>query len=105
MKEATYAVAFFATGIYGHELTKQHGASLRLVTPWKYGYKSIKSIVCVEFLGQQPPPFWSTLVPHEYDFVANVNPAVPHPRRSQASERLLRTEERGPTLPYIQWIY
>ncbi len=100
MAEATNELAFFVTGVYGHELTKQHGAPLRLVTPWKYGYKSIKSIVRVEFLDQQPPTFWSTLVPHEYDFVANVNPAVPHPRWSQASERVLGTEERVPTLPY-----
>ncbi len=100
MAEATNELAFFVTGIYGHELTKQHGAPLRLVTPWKYGYKSIKSIVRVEFLDQQPPTFWSTLVPSEYDFVANVNPAVPHPRWSQASERVLGTEERVPTLPF-----
>jgi sulfoxide reductase catalytic subunit YedY len=100
MAEATNELAFFVTGIYGHELTKQHGAPLRLATPWKYGYKSIKSIVRVEFLEQQPPTFWSTLVPHEYEFVANVDPAVPHPCWSQASERVLGTEERVPTLPY-----
>jgi hypothetical protein len=86
--------------LYPAKLTKQHGAPLRLATPWKYGYKSIKSIVRVEFLDQQPPTFWSTLVPHEYEFIANVNPAVPHPRWSQASERVLGTEERVPTLPY-----
>lgn len=80
MAEATNELAFFATGIYGHELTKQHGAPVRLVTPWKYGYKSIKSIVRVEFVEQQPPTFWATLVPREYDFWANVNPDVPHPR-------------------------
>jgi sulfoxide reductase catalytic subunit YedY len=100
MAEATNELAFFVTGVYGHELTKQHGAPLRLATPWKYGYKSIKSIVRIEFLEQQPPTFWSTLVPSEYDFIANVNPAVPHPRWSQASERVLGTEERVPTLPF-----
>lgn len=100
LAEATNELAFFATGIYGHELTKQHGAPLRLVTPWKYGYKSIKSIVRLEFLEQQPPTFWATLVPREYDFWANVNPDVPHPRWSQASERVLGTNDRVPTLPY-----
>jgi sulfoxide reductase catalytic subunit YedY len=100
MAEATNELALFVTGIYGHELTKQHGAPIRLVTPWKYGYKSIKSIVRIEFLDKQPPTFWSTLVPREYDFWANVNPAVPHPRWSQASERVLGANERVPTLLY-----
>jgi sulfoxide reductase catalytic subunit YedY len=100
MAEATNELALFVTGIYGHELTKQHGAPIRLVVPWKYGYKSIKSIVRVEFIEQQPPTFWSMLVPREYDFWANVNPAVPHPRWSQASERVLGTNDRVPTLPY-----
>lgn len=100
MAEATNELALFVTGIYGHELTKQHGAPIRLVVPWKYGYKSIKSIVRVEFVEQQPPTFWSTLVPREYDFWANVNPQVPHPRWSQATERLLGTDERRPTLLY-----
>lgn len=100
MSEATNDLALFVTGIYGHELTKQHGAPLRLVIPWKYGYKSIKSIVQVEFLDKQPPTFWADLVPREYEFSANVNPAVPHPRWSQASERMIGTEERRPTLPF-----
>jgi sulfoxide reductase catalytic subunit YedY len=100
MEEATNELAFFVTGIYGHELTKQHGAPMRLVTPWKYGYKSIKSIVKVEFLETQPPTFWATLVPREYEFQANVNPDIPHPRWSQASERVLGTNDRVPTLLY-----
>ena len=100
MAEATNELALFVTGIYGHELTKQHGAPIRLVVPWKYGYKSIKSIVRVEFVEQQPTTFWSTLVPHEYDFWANVNPDVPHPRWSQATERLIGTNERRATLLY-----
>src|SRR3954468_11188732 len=87
LAEATNDLALFVTGIYGHELTKQHGAPIRLVTPWKYGYKSVKSIVLIEFTDTQPTTFWSTLVPSEYDFWANVNPAVPHPRWSQESER------------------
>lgn len=100
LAEATNELALFVTGIYGHELTKQHGAPIRLVVPWKYGYKSIKSIVRIEFVDTQPGTFWSTLVPREYDFWANVNPDVPHPRWSQASERLIGTGERAPTLLY-----
>ena len=100
MAEAMNDLALLVTGIYGHELTKQHGAPIRLVVPWKYGYKSIKSIVRVEFVDQEPTTFWATLVPREYDFWANVNPEVPHPRWSQASERLIGTNERRPTLLY-----
>ena len=98
--EAANDMALLVTGIYGHELTKQHGAPIRLALPWKYGYKSIKSIVRVEFLKQQPKTFWNTLIPWEYDYVANVNPAIPHPRWSQASERILGTREVRATLPY-----
>lgn len=100
MAEASNDLALFVTGIYGHELTKQHGAPIRLVVPWKYGYKSIKSIVKIEFLDKQPPTFWADLVPREYEFQANVNPEIPHPRWSQASERVLGTQERRATLPY-----
>jgi len=100
LAEATNDLALFVTGIYGHELTKQHGAPMRLVTPWKYGYKSVKSIVLIEFTDKQPTTFWSTLVPSEYDFWANVNPAVPHPRWSQESERLIGTNDRRQTLLY-----
>ncbi len=100
LAEATNELSLFVTGIYGHELTKQHGAPIRLVVPWKYGYKSIKSIVRLEFVEEQPRTFWNTLIPWEYDFVANVNPAIPHPRWSQASERILGTREIKATLPY-----
>ncbi len=100
MEEATNELAFMATGIYGHELPKQHGAPLRLVVPWKYGFKNIKSIVKIEFLPEQPETFWNTLVPNEYDFWANVNPEVPHPRWSQKTERVIGTDERVPTLLY-----
>jgi DMSO/TMAO reductase YedYZ molybdopterin-dependent catalytic subunit len=75
-------------------------APLRLVTPWKYGFKSIKSVVRIELTETQPATFWNTLVPSEYDFLANVNPNVPHPRWSQATERLLGSNERRPTLLY-----
>lgn len=100
LAEASNELALFVTGIYGHELTKQHGAPIRLVVPWKYGYKSIKSIVRIEFTAEQPGTFWSSLIPWEYDFAANVNPAVPHPRWSQAYERVIGTGERRPTLAY-----
>jgi methionine sulfoxide reductase catalytic subunit len=100
LAEATNELAFLATGIYGHALLKQHGAPIRVVVPWKYGFKSAKSIVRMEFTAEQPATFWNTLAPHEYDFEANVNPAVPHPRWSQAREHMLGTGEVRPTQPY-----
>jgi methionine sulfoxide reductase catalytic subunit len=100
MAEAMNELTLLATGIYGHPLPKQHGAPLRLVVPWKYGFKSIKSIVKIEFTAEQPRTFWNANRPREYDFIANVDPAVPHPRWSQATEKLIDTGERRPTLPY-----
>lgn len=100
MAEAMHELTLLAVGIYGHTLPPQHGAPLRLVTPWKYGYKSVKSIVRIDFTDAQPATFWNTMSPHEYDFLANVNPSVPHPRWSQATERLLGSGERRPTLLY-----
>ena len=100
MEEATNELTLLATGIYGHAMPKQHGAPVRLITPWKYGFKSIKSIVKIEFTKQRPPTFWNKLAPKEYGFEANVNPQVPHPRWSQASERLIGTMERVPTKMY-----
>lgn len=100
MAEAMNELTLLATGIYGHPLPKQHGAPLRLVVPWKYGFKSIKSIVKIEFTAERPATFWNTNRPDEYDFTANVRPDVPHPRWSQASEKMLDTGERRPTLPY-----
>jgi sulfoxide reductase catalytic subunit YedY len=97
MDEAMNELSFLATGIYGKPMPKQHGAPIRLVVPWKYGYKSIKSIVSIELVDRQPPTFWNDLAPREYDFWSNVNPEVPHPRWSQASERLIGTGERVPT--------
>ena len=92
------------TGIYGHALPKQHGPPLRLVTPWKYGFKGLKSIVRIEFIEEQPATFWNTEAPHEYGFLSNVEPEVPHPRWSQASERFISTSlssfERRDTLLY-----
>lgn len=89
IEEMANDLAFFATGIYGKELPKQHGAPIRMVVPWKYGFKGAKSIVKIEFLAEQPATYWNTLIPHEYGFEANVNPAKPHPRWSQAMERFI----------------
>jgi methionine sulfoxide reductase catalytic subunit len=100
MAEAMNELTLLATGIYGRPLPKQHGAPLRLVVPWKYGFKSIKSIVRIDFTAEQPRTFWNSNRPQEYDFGANVDPAVPHPRWSQASEKLIDTGERRATLPY-----
>ena len=100
MAEATNELTLLATGIYGDELPKQHGAPLRLVVPWKYGFKSIKSIERIEFTSEQPATFWNTLTPREYGFEANVEPEVPHPRWSQATEKLLGTDETRDTLLY-----
>jgi sulfoxide reductase catalytic subunit YedY len=100
LAEATNELAFIATGMYGHPLLKQHGAPVRVVVPWKYGFKSAKSIVRIELTERQPPTFWNTMSPHEYDFAANVNPDVPHPRWSQRTERMLGTNEIRPTQLY-----
>jgi sulfoxide reductase catalytic subunit YedY len=100
MDEAMNELTLVATGIYGHRLPPQHGAPIRIVVPWKYGYKSIKSIVRIEFTDEQPPTFWNDLAPTEYGFVSNVDPTVPHPRWSQATERLIGSGDRVPTLPY-----
>jgi methionine sulfoxide reductase catalytic subunit len=98
--EAKNELAFFVTGMYGKPVPKQDGAPLRLVLPWKYGFKSVKSIVHVSFTDQQPVSFWETVQGDEYGFWANVNPEVPHPRWSQATERVLGTDERVPTLKW-----
>ncbi len=96
--EAQNELAFLATGAYGHPMLKQHGAPLRLAVPWKYGFKSIKSITRFTFTDQRPKSYWEALQASEYGFWANVNPQVPHPRWSQANERLIGTDEQRPTL-------
>jgi len=96
--EATNDLAFMVTGAYGKPLAKVQGAPIRLATPWKYGFKSAKSIVRISFVDTRPSTFWETLGPDEYGFWANVNPDVPHPRWSQANETLLTTGEQRPTL-------
>lgn len=98
LDEAMHPLSFVATGIYGKPLPRQNGAPVRLVVPWKYGYKSIKSIVRIEFTTKQPSTLWETLNPREYPFESNVDPQVPHPRWSQATERVVDTGERIPTL-------
>jgi sulfoxide reductase catalytic subunit YedY len=89
MKEAMNELALLVTGIYGHALPRQHGAPVRLMAPWKYGYKNIKSITRIEFTEVLPRTFWNTLQPKEYDFDGNVNPKLPHPRWSQAREKMI----------------
>ena len=100
MAEAVNELAFIATGIYGKPLPAQNGAPLRLATPWKYGFKSVKSIVRFHFTDRRPVGYWEKLQAREYGFWANVNPAVAHPRWSQAHERLLGGDERVPTQLY-----
>jgi sulfoxide reductase catalytic subunit YedY len=98
--EATNELAFLGTGLYGKPMPKQNGAPLRLVAPWKYGFKSAKGIVSFAFTDQRPLSFWEAIQASEYGFWANVNPEVPHPRWSQATERVLGSDERVPTLLY-----
>jgi sulfoxide reductase catalytic subunit YedY len=100
MDEAMNPLTLVATGIYGHPMPKQHGAPIRLVVPWKYGYKSIKSIVKIDFIAGQPTTFWETLAPDEYPFESNVNPKAPHPRWSQAVERMIDTGDYVKTQLY-----
>ena len=100
MEEAMNQMAFIGTGMYGKGLEKQNGAPLRCVLPWKYGFKGIKSIVKFTFTDERPVSFWEQLARNEYGFWANVNPEIDHPRWSQATERMLGTNERLPTLLY-----
>lgn len=97
IQEAANDLGFIATGLYGKPLPRQNGAPLRLTLPWKYGFKSAKAIVKVSFTEKRPATFWESIGPSEYGFWANVNPAVPHPRWSQSTERLLGSDERIPT--------
>jgi methionine sulfoxide reductase catalytic subunit len=100
MDEAMHPLTVMATGIFGEELPAQNGAPLRLVVPWKYGFKSIKSIVRIRFVEEQPVSTWMAQGPSEYGFYANVNPDVDHPRWSQAKERRIGEFLRRPTLPF-----
>jgi sulfoxide reductase catalytic subunit YedY len=104
MDEAMHPLTIMAVGLYGETLLNQNGAPFRLVVPWKYGFKSIKSVVRISLTEQQPPTTWSKSNPREYGFYSNVNPAVDHPRWSQATERRIGESglfvKRRPTLPF-----
>ncbi|HEY7064216.1 MAG TPA: protein-methionine-sulfoxide reductase catalytic subunit MsrP [Chloroflexota bacterium] len=100
LDEALHPLAFMAVGLYGNVLPNQNGAPLRLVVPWKYGFKGIKSIVKMRFTVEQPQNTWAVAAPREYGFYANVNPAVDHPRWSQATERRIGDLTRRKTLPF-----
>lgn len=107
LEEAMNPLAFVATGMYGEPLPKQNGSPMRLAIPWKYGYKGPKAVHQVTLVDEQPPTFWNDLQPAEYGFLSNVNPYVPHPRWSQASEELVETGERVPTQifnGYAEWV-
>ena len=100
LDEAMNDLALMATGLYGSPLPPQDGAPLRLVVPWKYGFKGIKAIVKIELVAEQPKTFWKSIASNEYGFYANVNPDVPHPRWSQGSERRIGELGRRPTLMF-----
>jgi sulfoxide reductase catalytic subunit YedY len=110
MDEATNELAFVATGIYGEPLPKQHGSPLRLVLPWKYGYKGPKAVRKITFVDKQPKTFWNDLQPAEYSFESNVNPRIPHPRWSQATERFIQSDTDVKRVPtqflngYASWV-
>ena len=100
MDEAMHPLAILASGIYGQALPPQDGAPVRLVVPWKYGFKGIKSIVKIKLVAKQPRTTWSAYAPNEYGFYANVNPHVDHPRWSQATEQRIGESGRRPTLMF-----
>ncbi len=100
LDEAMHDLAILATGLYGKPLPPQDGAPVRLVVPWKYGFKNVKSIVRIDLVEEMPVSFWMDYAPDEYGFYANVNPDVPHPRWSQATERRIGENSRRKTLPF-----
>lgn len=100
LDEARHDLAFLVVGSYGKPMPMQHGAPVRLAVPWKYGYKSPKSIVRIDFVDRQPSTFWNDLQPQEYGFYSNVDPAKPHPRWSQELETDIGTAETRQTLPF-----
>jgi sulfoxide reductase catalytic subunit YedY len=100
LDEAMNDLVLLATGLYGEPTLPQNGAPIRLVVPWKYGFKSIKSIVKIELVAEQPSTLWNNAAPNEYGFYSNVNPNVDHPRWSQATERRIGEFERRATLPF-----
>ena len=100
LDEAMHPLTLLATGVYGRDLPNQNGAPLRLVVPWKYGFKGIKSIVSIRLTDRQPPATWNISAPNEYGFYSNVNPEVDHPRWSQATERRIGEFSRRKTLMF-----
>jgi sulfoxide reductase catalytic subunit YedY len=98
--EAANELTFLATGMYGHEMPKQNGAPIRIVVPWKYGFKSLKSIVAIEFVASQPRTFWNDISPHDYHFTANVDPGERYQGNSQATEQDIGTGDVHPTFIY-----
>ncbi|MFT5680829.1 MAG: sulfoxide reductase catalytic subunit YedY [Myxococcota bacterium] len=100
IEEANNELAMMVAGMYGEALPRQNGAPLRVIVPWKYGYKSIKSVIRIAFVDGEPGTFWNTIAPDEYGFLSNVDPAVPHPRWSQATERLIPDGEVVETQRY-----
>ena len=100
LDEAMNELALLVTGLYGKPLPTQNGAPIRLAVPWKYGFKSVKSIVKIDLVEEQPRTLWMNAAPNEYGFYANVNPEVPHPRWSQSTERRIGELRRRPTLPF-----
>lgn len=100
LEEAMHDLTLLATGLYGQDLLPQNGAPVRLVVPWKYGFKSIKSIVKIDLVSDMPTSLWMATAAHEYGFYANVNPDVPHPRWSQATERRIGESGRRPTIKF-----
>jgi sulfoxide reductase catalytic subunit YedY len=100
LDEAMNDLTILATGLYGEPMPNQNGAPIRLVVPWKYGFKSIKSIIKIELVSEQPTTLWSMVGPNEYGFYSNVNPEVSHPRWSQASERRIGELGRRPSLMF-----
>lgn len=110
MDEAKNELAFVVTGVYGEPLPKQHGSPIRLALPWKYGYKGPKAIQKIIFTDKQPKTFWNDLFPKEYSFLSNVNPNVPHPRWSQATEKFILNADDIQRIPtqlfngYAAWV-
>jgi sulfoxide reductase catalytic subunit YedY len=100
LDEAMHPLALLCFGMYGETLPNQNGAPVRLIVPWKYGFKSIKSIVRIRLTEKEPPTTWKLSAPQEYGFYSNVNPAVDHPRWSQATERRLGEFGKRKTLPF-----
>ena len=98
LDEARHDLTILATGLYGAALTPQNGGPIRLVVPWKYGFKSLKAVVRITLQADQPVTFWNAIAPHEYGFYANVNPAVDHPRWAQSEERRIGENGSRPTL-------